>query len=375
MDKRIHHYSIYSGRKPAGVGNEIFNYSKVQIANQVLPGVLHGPKTRKGTHELPKELMLTQGNFYNLRIFLARASNKLLIIDQTLYYETAKNIGDWDYSKVFFKLVEINPGKSHFLHSSKMSGGYLSIRSFRNSLCSMIMTGDLIRGGRVLVALHIRGSVMTTKKFSLFRKPDINPATIKNTFGEFNKETPTSFYLDAIDELANFHKTKSALFKIVTNLNPSHPKIMVIVEKLEDLSLDYTLVNGTQMDSVREIAESDLIIPSISSFSLLAIFLSQSRFIWPSSNLYEHKGFLSIWGFERYQNDNGPTERNIIRALNSGDINSNSLRGLPFPLISKVNFESLLKSNVFEFPDYLDFIYYGVVPADLRESQRIDSSE
>jgi len=65
-------------------------------------------------------------------------------------------------------------------------------------------------------------------------------------------------------------------------------------------------LSGTSVEDLSVLASCDVIVPSISSFSLLAIFLSDALYVWPAQHLHDADGWRSIWGHEPRQ-ASGPT--------------------------------------------------------------------
>ena len=357
---RYYHYAVYSSRYSAGLGNEIFSFSKTQIANGHFPGTVLFPKYRPRLHELPIEFRVKQNRLYNFRIFIAKIQKKLLIIDSNLYLRTSERIQNWDYSAVLAELVVQNPDKNHLLHCSRMAGGYLAIQSCRDQLIEKISEISDSDDDSLSIALHVRGAVNRKRRFFLFRVKDFSESTDQLTYGEFNKETPLSFYLDAIEFASRHEIFQNMIVKIVTNLSSDNRKIQLIVRNLEEKNFQYRIVNGNQLHCMKAIVNSKLIVPSVSSFSLLAIFLSDSKYLWPAFNLYSRKEMVSIWGFEEYQLERGPTELNRKSLINSQVSEFERIRGLPFPFKGDINVFNWINNT--DSLRIMDLIYYGVVP-------------
>lgn len=361
MAKNVyHHYGVYSSRYSAGLGNEIFSFSKIKIANHQFPGTVSFPKYRPKLHELPILFRLKSKKLYSLRILNARLRNRLLIIDSNIYFQTAERLQNWDYSAVLSDLIVQYPDKNHLLHCSRMAGGYLAIQSFRDSLRAMISeVSDPVRDSPS-IAIHIRGAVDKKRRFFWSRAKDFLEPTDHLKYGEFNKETPISFYLEAIEFISRSEIFSEMIVEIVTNLDSNHRKIQELVRKLEEENFHYRIVNGNQLQCMKAIISSNLIIPSISSFSLLAIFLSDSKYLWPTFNLFYSKEVFSIWGYEEHQLERGPTELNRKFLENLKATGYERVRGLPFPPQENFNINTWFnhEDNLLN----LDLIYYGVVP-------------
>ena len=87
---QYHHYGVYMGRHSAGLGNEVFNFSKVKIANDELPGAIYFPRYKPQFHRLPNEFVFKGTRLYKLKIFRAKISRKLITVDENYYFQTAQ---------------------------------------------------------------------------------------------------------------------------------------------------------------------------------------------------------------------------------------------------------------------------------------------
>ena len=354
----FHHYGVYMGHYGAGLGNEIFNFAKVQIANNEFPGFIHFPKYRSKLHKLPENFKHKGDKTYWMKMLKAKLFKQLIIIDENLYFKSAENIGSWEYSAVLKEIIRLNPEKKHILHKSKMSGGYLSIKSYRNSILSLISYQK--NSKEFSVAIHIRGAINSDKKLRFSKNADYKKENENLTFGAFNFETPLSFYLESLNYLFKNLDQKETIFKIVTNLSSENIKIKSLISFIQKNKFRFKLINDDQIVCLCEIASSELIIPSISSFSLLAIFLSEAKYFWPIKNLYKHENFLSIWGYEERQYKGGPTELNQIIVANGDSDSDLPIRGLPFPFEHQIDLIDWLNENLTNIST--DLIYYGVIP-------------
>jgi len=66
------------------------------------------------------------------------------------------------------------------------------------------------------------------------------------------------------------------------------------------------------------LARADLMVCSVSSFSVWAAFLSGKPYLWYGPNLHAHsEGYLSIWGHEAGQQREGSPTRQAIAAVGS----------------------------------------------------------
>ena len=114
------------------------------------------------------------------------------------------------------------------------------------------------------------------------------------------------------------------------------------------------------------LAWSDLVIPSVSSFSLTASFLGDGLYCWPLEHLHESGGWRSIWGFEPEQ-EGGPTSRaQDVAPTNGRGIAQSSSPHWPDWAIEYIVRRAQLRQRE------SDLIYYGVVrdPSSLSAERR-----
>jgi hypothetical protein len=263
-------------------------------------------------------------------------------------------------------LVSENPGKKDFYHCSGMSGGYLGIFSIRDLLKSLfneILQEDFDKNA---IAIHIRGPVQYRSKiFSIRKQNDFQAEKVNFKYGDFNSETPTEFYVNVIEELGRFDNLKDYKFLIVTNMNHESSKIFTITQALAANGFEFTLHDGDTFDALKALLKAKIIVPSVSSFSLLAIFLSDAKYFWPRQALFDSKGFLSIWGYESDQFPAGPTACAIDESAKYEYNSILQYRGLPLPLKGAVALENWISFGKIDTPKCLDLIYYGVVSSEV----------
>ncbi|WP_306190782.1 hypothetical protein [Streptomyces sp. MK5] len=86
----------------------------------------------------------------------------------------------------------------------------------------------------------------------------------------------------------------------------------------------------SSLEDLSVMADADLLICSVSSFSMLAAFLSDAPYLWYRPHLGEMNGFLSVWGHEDHQRA-CPTTANI-EVESRDDMSSLPTRGVPMDL-------------------------------------------
>ena len=107
------------------------------------------------------------------------------------------------------------------------------------------------------------------------------------------------------------------------------------------------------------LASCDLLVCSVSSFSMLASFLSDQPYLWFEPQLTPVDDFVTIWGGEASQRREGSLTRQAL-ALRSGHVR---WRGTPIPASGRV---TLTASDLVKpeggWDRRRDLLYYGAVP-------------
>jgi len=119
----------------------------------------------------------------------------------------------------------------------------------------------------------------------------------------------------------------------------------------------------TDVSDLLLLSFADVIVCSVSSFSLVAAWLGDGRYVWPREQMDEREGWLSLWGYQAAQND-GLTSQNRTALAAMGDARPHG-RGVaaawggPLP----DEFADDLRSARRCDDRRADLIYYGVIPA------------
>ena len=329
----------------AGLGNEVFPWAKAYLGAIAFDAHLVDPPFLLNPRRYDRELEVG-GVAATLR-FIGVNAMPATVVDETLL----DSINTVDYYDAMCKLRRtLNTELSSTLrHSTGMRGGYLGIRRARPFLRSRILgtemalrhlaTLPLVPDGFITVGVHIRSGDFEDQK-------NIAP-------GIFNVAVPSAWYRDVIDSLRREIEGPLKIF-VASELS---------AERLEDLfdlpSCDVTLLSGTATEDLAVLANCDFIIPSISSYSLLAIFLSDAYYCWPQEHLNDMGGWLSIWGHEI--GPGGLVTANSIAVQTSEDVKV--IRGLPMPAtpVWPSWFPGALTARALMRASSTDLYMYGVV--------------
>ncbi|MDA8358793.1 MAG: hypothetical protein M0Z95_21425 [Actinomycetota bacterium] len=270
----------------AGLGNEVFPWAKAYLGAIAFDARLVDPPFLLNPRRYDRELDV--GGIAATIRYLAVHSLPATTIDQPLL----DTLGAIDYYDAMCALRARLGTKSGLIlrHTTGMQNGYLAIRRARPFLRSRLLGTEsalrhlaslpAVASGVVTVGLHIRGGDFDSQG-------QVTP-------GVFNATIPEAWYRDVLDSVHRELGLDRPLQVYVASNLPG--------ERLADLldlpGCSITLLSGSATEDLAVLASCDFIIPSISSYSLLAIFLSDAFYCWPQEHLNDTDGWLSIWGHE-----------------------------------------------------------------------------
>jgi len=246
-------------------------------------------------------------------------------------------------------LVVVAEGMWGGFHGIRKARGFVLSRLYgaRGAVERLYRVRRLIDSESLVVAMHIRMG-------------DFSPATAGVDFkGRFDLSLPLDWFI-GVRDCIRAALGKRVRFVVVSDGDPARQASLlggpdtVVARSIGDNPCGDLLL----------LATADLLVCSVSSFSMWAAFLSQAPYIWFSGNLQEHEGYLSIWGHEPAQRaPDGATLRHIqaLRTCAAGVMP----RGVP------VGFDGVVPDHVFRLLEEMhgmrrtasDLVQYGVVPA------------
>jgi hypothetical protein len=198
---------------------------------------------------------------------------------------------------------------AYVLSTTGMWGGMRHIAQARDFVASQLYLSRFAAGN--LLRLRQRLDPAKPTVGIHVRLGDFGAALQPHEYqGRFNVSLPLDWYrrvaLSIHEQLQG-----QVQFLIVSDASP---------DKLKDLCDGLPCVlSGDIPDSdcsdLLALADADLMVCSVSSFSVWAAFLSGRPYLWYGPNLHPHpEGFLSIWGHEAGQQQEGSATRQAIAA-------------------------------------------------------------
>lgn len=259
----------------------------------------------------------------------------------------------------YLKISGLRDKSTFLLTTSGMWGGYQHIWAARNFARStlyhseyaprnLLRLGARIKKDKLLIGVHIRLG-------------DFNDAreSVSDYSGKFNISIPGEWYRSVLLRLVSQLGRDNLQFLLVSD--GPEKELYPITEGLDCIySSD---IPDSDCSDLIALADCDLIVCSISSFSAWAAFLSDSPYIWFKHQLTNQEGYLSIWGGEERQSAPGSgTYENRI----SFEGNRKKYKNRGFALGFNEDLDEQLVVALLErcrsrFPQG-DLIRYGVLP-------------
>lgn len=285
------------GRRGEGLGNEMFTWAKGLIASNVLDATLVGPSWGLNWRKYHRNFNTNRADWM-FEELLCRLPH--FAFSEADYRES----GEIDFGRAIKRwarrkgLLE----RSRFIVTvDGMYGGYPAIRNARPFLWAKLLNSrDALRNifqvssgldrTKLFVAVHIRSTIGG----HLVLKEGESPR------GRFNICIPGEWYLHVCQALLErfgdriqFHiftdRGGSEYDEAIRRFNPGQQQQTGLTE-CSDLLL---------------MAQADLLVCSISSYSLIAGFLSGSPYLWYEPQLTVEDNLYTLWGLEEAQRKPG----------------------------------------------------------------------
>jgi len=343
----------------AGLGNEIIAWGRAYVAAQVLGLRLVHPAWGLNTRAYHRYFGTSRLD-WALHWSLRKA---LPVVPFT--EDDFRRAADLDLDRALRDFADrhgLARRRAFVLTCTGMWGGFRAIEGAREFLraqllstrgaCSNLYRLDRrYRTGGLRIGFHIRRGDFAAAP---------PPAAFRN---RFNAAIPIDWYV-------------AVARKLVDSLPPGTSFLVVSdgsARDLQPLTSQFPCVltsdlAETDISDLLALAACDLIVCSISSFSLAAAFLSSGRYLWLAANLNTHGDLLSIWGHETAQAEpRGETARNL-QAVRAEQAAGRPVVGrgvavgwdgdLPAELLADLERRALLAQA------RTDLVRYGVTPVE-----------
>lgn len=332
---------MQSGRRGAGLGNEVFALAKAHIAAEVTGARL----VEQPWLINPRQYWRVLGPNLALPVYGKLASPLLDVVD--LPFEALAD--PWNYRAAMEALAPRLPARYELRHTSGMAGGYLAIDSAR----------DFLQRRLAFPAAPTRkGSPAQPVRIGVhMRLGDFQPGRLQP--GVFNVRTPVEWTTSAVTAIIAALE-RPAEVVLHTDGKPRDPDLRQFRGALADHRV--RLQCGGMLADLASLARSDVVVPSVSAFSTLALFLGDAPYVWPADHLNRHGRWASLWGHEDAVAA-GPTAA-AIREVTSDPDKVHPQRAHALPGTSNRGLRSWLVDALSQegpWPWYTDPIRYGVI--------------
>ncbi|GGT30246.1 hypothetical protein GCM10010271_37870 [Streptomyces kurssanovii] len=333
------------GTRGAGLGNEIFPWAKAYLASRELGFRLLGPAWGLSGRGYWREFGTSRLDW------AGHAALRAVLPTATVTAGMVRATRETDYGSAIRVLdAEFGWSKQHslvLLHEG-MSGGFHGIARARDFL-RMKLLGHLPHPDahhwsadppRLHVAVHARLG-------------DFSDGRSGPQPGDFNTCLPAQWYRSVLDAMRRAFG--DALHVDILTDAP---------DRAARLLPEYrnNIRRRTALQDLSVMAAADLLICSVSSFSMLAAFLSDAPYVWYRPHLGETNGFLSIWGHE-VEHDTILTAANISTESQDA-IDVLPTRGIPMDVGDDLPnwLTQFMRTKLALNRRSADLIHYGVVP-------------
>lgn len=277
-----------------GLGNEMIPWAKAHIGARELDLKCLHPAWGINPRRYWRDFGTSRVDWIGHR--LLRASLPVFRVTDALVESTGHR---FDYAAAMRSLAPTIRRRSPIVvtHES-MAGGVLGVRSSRRFLQAQTIFHPralALSGARreeptgLQVVVHIRAGDF------IEREEPPRP-------GEFNVRIPMSWYEGVVQAVRR--SVRSPITVTVLSDGDS--------EEIRSLCRSTGAAPpapSSVLADLATMAHADLLVCSVSSFSLQAAFLSDSPYVWFSGHLNDRDGWMSIWGHEPGQ-QGGPTDEN-----------------------------------------------------------------
>ena len=263
------------GRRGGGIGNEVFPLAKAYIASDAL-----GAKLVEQPWWLnPRGYGSHLGSNVASPIFSFIAGGLVPAFDIP-----EQRIAPFrTYREAMASIGESLPSSYVLRHTSGMFGGYAGIVDAGGFLAGRLGVGDAKRSASErIISIHLRGT-------------DFSPGTLMP--GQFNTRIPLEWSTATAGAIAQGLEGPIA-FRICADSNLQGSEALRWISGSLSAMGEVRYERQSAWEDLHALVASDFIVPSISSFSMLAIFLSNARYVWPASHLNRVGPYGSIWHHE-----------------------------------------------------------------------------
>ena len=334
----------------AGLANEIFPLAKAWLAARAL-GVPLVPLPW-GLNRRPYWRHFSSSRFDVLPYAMAMACRQHISFAEAEY----RACGLVDYGEAVASWAaarELGQRRTALTHDG-MWGGFPSIHKARRYVHEYLMTSPFaatnmrdillrVPSRSVLIGVHVR------------RDDFAAPPRAGLKAGLWNVRIPVEWYATVCQRIRTMWGDTAQFLVVTDHLEGDVAELAVQLRALTTVGQRYPDVSDLLL-----LARADLLVCSVSSFSLTAAWLSDAPYLWPREQLHSRDGWLSMWGGEPIQAEGlTAAHRRGLARCSHAPVG----RGIPVPLDGTLpgDLASLPIGRLSKWDPRADLLHYGVV--------------
>ena len=292
------------GKRGEGLGNECFAWAKGWIAAQVLDAHLVGPAWGLNARRYYR-------NFGTSRLDVV-AEELLRRLPHHAFTEADyRATGQVDYRdaiKHWADMKGLGRSGSYIVSVTGMFGGYPAIHSARTFLLSRLLGSRDALANVFEVQSKWRRDKLTVAVHMRFGGDFTEPGPGEDVRGKFNIRVPDEWYLWVCSQLQNVFGDRIQFYFFTDRGGPGFDAAV------QRFNPGQVRQGGlTECSDLVLMSQADLRVCSISSYSLVASFLSGGPYLWYEPQLNLNEGIYSIWSHEPAQQLEGSQSHSANR--------------------------------------------------------------
>lgn len=346
----------------AGLGNELIPWARSFLAAQMLGAQCLPPAFGMNTRRYWRHFGTPRYDFVVNRVI-----EKLLPV---VRYTEADYLryGGGDFVKAFAPFAEEHElhKRSHYvLVTDGMWGGYRHIASARDFVYSTLYQSRFAAKNLLTIQSRLDTEKITVGMHVRLGDFGAAPAELSAYQGKFNLALPLQWYRNIattlVRELGN-----RVQFLIVSD--GTAEQLTPLLQGLNAIATSD--LPDSDCSDLLALANADLLVCSVSSFSATAAYLSKAPYLWFEPNLQKHmQGVYSIWGHEKNQLPEDSATSKSIQSFTYGNQDVDG-RGLAIDIDGTLprDFARNLVIRKESARMHADLIQYGVIK--IKESDQ-----
>lgn len=342
----------------AGLGNELIPWARSFLAAQMLDAKCLSPAFGMNSRRYWRHFDTPRYDFV-----VNRAMEKMLPV---VRYTEADYLryGGGDFIKAFAPFAEehgLRNRNYYALVTDGMWGGYRHIASARDFVYSTLYQSRFAAKNLITIQSRLDAEKITVAMHVRLGDFSAVPTELSAYQGKFNLALPLQWYRNIA---ANLVRELGGNVQFLIVSDGTAEQLSPLLQGLNAI----TTFDSADSDcsDLLALANADLLVCSVSSFSSTAAYLSKAPYLWFEPNLQKHaQGFYSIWGHETNQQlADSPTLSSIQKSSQTKQVTDgrgiavNELGHLPNELIKRLIASHGLAQR------HCDLVQYGVTRCD-----------